>query len=104
MDVIVSGGLKMFEGFSKHCRGQVAKARMAPLAVVKNLDVSLDSCLGMGTDSVMLVMRQLIFQAAPETFHLSLSKQFFSATRMLACQTGPVTCDRHARNIDLLCE
>jgi len=42
---------------------------MAPLAVVKNLNVFLDRCLGMGTRFIMLVMCQFIFQAAPEAFH-----------------------------------
>lgn len=41
---------------------------MAPLAVVKNLNVFLDRCLGMGTRFIMLVMCQFIFQAAPEAF------------------------------------
>jgi hypothetical protein len=34
---------------------------MTPLAVVKNLDVFLDPCLGMGTRFIMLVMCQFIF-------------------------------------------
>lgn len=61
----MSGGLQMFEGLGKHCRGQVAKAWMAPLAGVKNLDIFLDRCLGMGTRFVVLMMCQLILEAAP---------------------------------------
>jgi len=49
---------------------------MAPLAVVKNLNVFLDRCLGMGTRFIMLVMCQFIFQAAPEASIGALSKQF----------------------------
>jgi hypothetical protein len=56
VDILVSGGLQMSEGFSKHCREQVAKACKAPLAVENNLDVFPDRCLGMGTRFIMLVM------------------------------------------------
>jgi hypothetical protein len=59
---------------------------MAPLAVVKNLDVFLDRCPGMGTCFIMLVMCQFIFQAAPEALYGRLP--FAKTLRMLSHKLG----------------
>ncbi len=42
---------------------------MAPLAVIKALDVFLYCCPGIGPCRVALMMHQLVFQTAPEALH-----------------------------------
>lgn len=41
---------------------------MTPLAVIKDLDVFLNRSLGMGTRFIVLMVCQLILEAAPEAF------------------------------------
>lgn len=46
VDTLVSNNPLLFaEILSKHCWGQIAKARMAPLAIIKNFNVLPDGSL-----------------------------------------------------------
>ena len=70
MDTLVSSCPLLPAEFFSKCSGRnIAEARVAPLAVVKALDVFLYSGLCIGPGGVTLMMYQLVLEASPEAFH-----------------------------------
>lgn len=75
------------EFLCEHGRGQIAKARVAPLAIVKNLDVFPDRRFGLKPTAITVMMHQFVLQAAPEEFE---------------CAVGQELCCRPSRDRDCL--
>ena len=74
MDTLASSGLLLFVVvLSEHGRGQVAKARVAALAVVKDFDVFPYGSFGFGARGIAAMMGQFVLQAPPETLDGALS-------------------------------
>src|SRR5476649_1603239 len=70
MDTSVSSSQRLFsEILSERRRRYIAKARMAPLAVVEDFDVLLDGRFRVGPCGVPLMMNHFVLQAAPEALH-----------------------------------
>ena len=70
MDTSVSSSQRLFsEILSERRRRYIAKARMAPLAVVEDFDVLLNGRFRVGPCGVPLMMNHFVLQAAPEALH-----------------------------------
>src|SRR6266571_6865945 len=70
VDTSVSSSQRLFaELLSERCWRYVAKARVAPLAVVEDFDVLVDRCFRIGPCCIPLMMNHFVLQAAPEALH-----------------------------------